>query len=143
MKYLITVFQSFPTLCDPMDCSMPCFTVLHHLPEIAQTHVHWSVMPSSHFILLGSLLPLPTIFSSIRVFSNESAVYIRWPKYQSFSFSISPSNEYSGLISFRIWLLWSLSHSKDSQESSVQFKSINSLAVNLLYGPTLTFVHAY
>ena len=64
-----------------------------------------SVMPSNHLILCHPLLPLPSIFPSIRVFSNESALYIRWPKYWSFSFSISPSNEYSGLISFRMdWL---------------------------------------
>ena len=89
------------TLCDPMDCSTSAFLVLHYLPEFAQTHVHWvsDAIQSSHPLLP---LPLPSIFPSIRVFSNESALHIRWPKYQSFSFTISPSNEYSGLISFRI-----------------------------------------
>ena len=90
-----------PTLCDPMDFSTPSFPVLHHLPEFAQTHVHWvsdaiqpsrPLSPSSPFAL--SVLP------SIRVFPNELALQIRWPTYWSFSFS--PSNEYSGLISFRI-----------------------------------------
>ena len=90
-----------PTLCDPMDCSMPGFPVLHYLKLMSME----SVMPSNHLILCRPLLLLPSIFPSIRVFSSESALCIRWPKYWSFSFSISPSNEYSGLISFRIdWL---------------------------------------
>ena len=93
------------TLCDPMDCSTPGFPVHHHLPELAQTHVFESVMPSSHLILCLPLLLLPSIFPSIRVFSNQSVLRIRWPKFWSFSFGISPSKEYSGLISFRIdWL---------------------------------------
>ena len=71
--------------------------------EFTQTHVHESVMPSNHFILCHPLLLLPSIFPSSRVFSNESVLRIRWPKYWSYSFSISPSNEYSGLISFRIY----------------------------------------
>ena len=92
-------------LCDPMDCSMPGFPVHHQLPEFIRTHVHWSVMPSIYLILCHPLLLLPSIFCSIRVFSNESVIWIRWLKYWSFSFSISPSNEYSGLISFRMdWL---------------------------------------
>ena len=85
-----SVAQSCPTLCDSMDCSMPGLPVPHHLLEFAQVHVHC--------IGIHPLL-LPSIFPSIRGFSNESAVCIRWPKYCSFSFSISPSNEYSGLIS--------------------------------------------
>ena len=88
------------TLCDPMNCSTPGFPV-HHLPELAQAHVHW-VGDSVHLILYCPPLFLPSIFPSIRVFSNESVLCIRWPKYWSFSFSISPSSEYSGLISFRI-----------------------------------------
>ena len=87
--------------CKPMNCSTPGFPVLHHLPELSQTHVHWvgdAIQPSHP---LSSRSPLPSIFPSIRIFSNESALCIRWPKYCSFSFSISPSNEYSGLISFR------------------------------------------
>ena len=79
---------------------MPGFSVLHHLPEPAQTIE--SVMPSNHLILCRPLLLLPSIFPRIRVFSKVLALHIRWPKYWSFSFSISPSSEYSGLISFRI-----------------------------------------
>ena len=98
-----SVTQSCPTLCDPMDCNMPGFPVLHYLPpELTQTHVHWAVMPSNHFFFCCPLLLLPLIFPSIRVFSNESVLHIRWPKGWSFSFSISSSNKYSGLISFRI-----------------------------------------
>ena len=85
-----------------MDCSTPGFPVLCHLPDLAQTQSIESVMPSNHLILCRPLLLLPSIFPSIMVFSNESALHIRWSKYWSFSFSISPSNEYSGLISFRI-----------------------------------------
>ena len=89
-------------LCDPMDCSLPDFPVLHHLLEFAQIHVHWvsdAIQPPHP---LSSPLLLPWIFPSIRVFPNESALRITWPKYWSFSFMISPSNEYSGSISFRI-----------------------------------------
>ena len=86
-----------------MDCSMPDFPDLHHFLELLKLMSTQSVMPSSHFILCCSLLLLPSIFPSIRVFSNELALPIRWPKYWSFSFSsISPSSEYSGLISSRI-----------------------------------------
>ena len=85
-----------------MDCSTPGFPVYQQLLELAQTHVHPTI--SSSVILYPLLLP-PSIFPSIRIFSNESVLCIRWPKYWSFSFSISPFNEYSGLISFRIdWL---------------------------------------
>ena len=96
-----SVSQSCPTLCNPMDCRTPGFPVHHQLPELAQTHVHQVMMPSNHLILCHLLLLPPSIFPSIRVFSNESVLCIRWPKYWSFSFSISPFNEYSGLISFR------------------------------------------
>ena len=92
--------KSFLTLCNPVDCSMPCFPILHYLLEFAQTHVHWAgdaIQPSHP---LCPLLFLTSIFPSIRVFSNELAPCIRWPK--DWSFSISPSNEYSELISFRI-----------------------------------------
>ena len=81
---------------------MPGFPVLHHFLELAQTHIEL-VMPSNHLILCRPLLFPPSIFLSIRVFSKESALRIRWPKYWSFRFNISPSNEYSGLISFRIY----------------------------------------
>ena len=89
------------TLCEPMDHSMPDLPVLHHLLELAQTHIHWVGDTSSHLILSCPLL-MPLIFPSIRVFSNESAPRIKWLKYWSFSFSRGPSNEYSGLISLRI-----------------------------------------
>ena len=98
-----------------------------------------SVMPSNHLILCHPLLLLPSIFPSIRVFSNESVPHIRWPKYWSFSFSINPSNEYSGLISFRIdWL--DFLAVRDSQKSSPrpQFKFICSSGLSFLCGPTLT-----
>ena len=80
----------------PMDCSMPGFPVLNHLLELAQTRSSDSVMPSNHLFLCRPLLLLPSIFPSIRVFSSESALHIRWPKYWIFSFSISPSSECSG-----------------------------------------------
>ena len=109
-----------------------------------------SVMPSNHLLLCRPLLLLPSIIPSIRVFSNESALCIRWPKYWSFSFIISPFNEYSGLIPFRMdWLdllaVQGLSlRVQDSQESSTpQFKSINSSVLSFLYGPTLTSMHDY
>ena len=89
-----SVRKACMTLCNPMDCSIPGSSVLHCLPEFSQNHVH--------LILCYSLLLLPSIFPSIRVFSNESALCIRWPKYWRFSFSISLSNENSGLVSFRI-----------------------------------------
>ena len=94
--------QSCPTLCDPMDCSTPGFPVHHQLPKYIKLMPIESVMSSNHLILCRLPLLLPSIFPSIRVFSSESALRIRWPKYWSFSFSISPSNEYSGLISFKM-----------------------------------------
>ena len=100
--FCCSVAQSCPTLCNPMDCSSPGFPVLHHLPDFAHTYVHGVRDPSNHLVHCRSLLLLPSIFPSIRVFSNESALHIRCPKDWSFSFNISPSNEYSGLISFRI-----------------------------------------
>ena len=95
-----SVTQLCPTICDPMDCSIPGFPVHPQFLELAQTHVHKSIMPSKHLILCCPPLLLPSIFLSIRVFSNESVLHITWPKYWS-CFSVSPSNEYSGLISFR------------------------------------------
>ena len=97
--------QSHLTLCDPMDCSTPGLPVHHQLPEPTQTnvqHISDAILPP---ILCHPLLLLPSIFLTIRGFSNESVLRIRWPKYWSFNFSISPSNEYSVLISFKIdWL---------------------------------------
>ena len=93
------------TLCDGMDCSMPGFPVHHQLPELTQTHVHWVGDATQPSHPLSSLILPPSIFPSINTFSNESALCIRWPKYWSFSFNISTSNEHSGLISFRMdWL---------------------------------------
>ena len=94
--------QSCLNFCSPMDCSTPGLPVHHQFPEFTQTLSLESVMPSNHLILCRPLLLLPSVFPSIRVFSKESVLHIRWPKYWSFSFSISPSNEYSGLISFRM-----------------------------------------
>ena len=96
-----SVTQLCLTLCSPMDCSTPGFPVLHYLLETAQTPVHQVSDASNHLILCFPLL-LPSIFPIITVLSNELTLCIRWPKYWSFSFSISPSKEYSGLISFRI-----------------------------------------
>ena len=94
--------KSCLTLCDPMDCSTPGFPVLHHLLEAATTYVHRvsdAIQPSHP---LSPPCPLPSVFSSIRVFSNELAPHVKWSKYWSFIFSISPSRKYSGFISFRI-----------------------------------------
>ena len=93
------VAQSYLILWDPMDCSPPRSSVPNSLLRFMSIE---SVMPSNHFILCRPLLLLPSVFPSSRVFSNESALRIRWPKYWSFSFNASPSNEYSGLISFRM-----------------------------------------
>ena len=87
---------------DPMDCSMPSFTVLHIPWNLLRLMPIESTMPSNHLIHCFPLVPLPSIFPSIRIFSNEIALCIRWPKYQNLNFSISPSNEYTGLIFFRV-----------------------------------------
>ena len=100
-----SVTQSCPTLCHPVNHSTPGLPVHHHLPEFTQTHVQWvddAIQPSHPRRPLFLLPPIPP---SIRVFSNESTLRMRWPKYWSFSFSISPSREHAGLISFRMdWL---------------------------------------
>ena len=103
-----------------------------------------SMMPSNHLIFCHPLLLLPSVFPSIRVLSSELTLCIRWSKYCSFSFSISPSNEYSGLISFRMDCLYFLAVQETLKSSPApQFKSINSSMLSLLYGPTLTSVHDY
>jgi len=131
----------YPTLCNPKSHSTPGLPVHHQLPESTHTMSIKSMMPSNDLNLYRPLLLLPSIFPSIRVVSNESALRIRWTKYWSFSFSISPSNEHPGLISFRMDCLDLLA----VQESSLtpQFKSINSLALSFLYSPTLTSIHDY
>ena len=144
MLQFSSVAQLYPTLCNPMDCSMPGFPVFTISRSLFKPMSIESVMPSNHLILCRLLLLLPSIFSNIRVFSNESVLHIRWPKYWSFSFSVSPSNEYSGLISFRInW--FDLCYPRASQESfpAPQFKSINSSALSFLYSPTLISIHEY
>ena len=97
-----SVAQSCPTLCNPMNNSKPGFPALTNSQSLLKLMSIVSVMPSNHLILCRPLLLQPSILPSIRVFSNESALLIRWPKYWSFSYSISPSSEYSGLISFRM-----------------------------------------
>ena len=100
-----SVAQSCLTLCDPMDCCMPGSVSITNSQSILKLMSTESVMPSNHLILCHPLLLPPSIFPSIKVFSIESVLCIRWPKYWSFSFSINLSNEYSGLISFRMdWL---------------------------------------
>ena len=100
-----SVAKSCLTLCDLMACSTPVFPVLHYVPEFAQIHIQWFCDAILSSYPLPPLILLPSVFPSIRVFSNESVLCIRWPKYGGFSLSNSPSNEYSGLISFRIdWL---------------------------------------
>ena len=102
---IISVAQSCPTLCDPMNCSMPGLPVHPNSRSSPRLMPIESLMPSSHFILCRPLLLLPPIPPSITVFSKESTLHMRWPKYWSFSFSISPSKEIPGLISFRMdWL---------------------------------------
>ena len=91
-----------PTLCNPMDCNRPGFPALHHLLEFAQTHVHCFSDASNHLVLCHPFLLLPSIFPSLEVFSSESDICIMWPKYWSLSSSISPFNDYSWLVSFRV-----------------------------------------
>jgi len=128
-----SVAQSCLTLCNPMDCSMPGFPVHHQHPEFAQTHVFKSVMPSNLLILCRPLLLLPSIFPRIRVFTNEPVFCIQWPKNWSFSFSISPSNEYSGLVSFRIdgLDLAVQGLSRVLSNTTVQFSSVAQLCPTL------------
>ena len=137
-----------PTLCDLKDFSMPGFSVYHYwvnsrsLLKLMSIEV---VMPSNNLILCCPLVLLPSVFPRIRVFSNESVLHIRWPKYWSFSFSISPSNEYSGQISFRMdWfdllavqgILKSLLQHHSSEASILRCSAF-------FYGPTLTSIYNY
>ena len=137
-----SVIQSCPTLCDPMNRSTPGLPVHHQLLSSPKLMCIELVMPSSHLILCHPLFLLFPIPPSIRVFSNESTLRMRWSKYRSFSFSISPSNEHPGLISFRMdWLdllavQWTL-----KSLLQYQFRSINSSALSFLHSPTLTPIH--
>jgi len=142
--YFTSVAQSCPTLCNPMDCNTPGFPVHHQLPELAQTHVpsNWWCHPttSSSVISFSHLQSFPASgpFQMSQFFSSCGQSI-------GVSFSISPSNEHSGLISFRINWFDLLTVLRDSQESSPtpQFKSINSLALSFLYSSTLTSMHDY
>ena len=118
------------------------FTISRNLLKLVSIE---SVIPSNRLILCRPLLLLPSIFSSIRVFSNELTVHIMWPNYWSFSFSISSSNEYSELISLRIdWFdLLAVQGTLKESSPAPQFESISSSALSLLYGPTLTSIHDY
>ena len=132
-----SVAQSCPTLCDPMNCSMPCLRLCTNSWSLLKLMSIESVMPSNHLILCRPLILLPSIFPSIRVFSSGSVLCIGWPMYWRFSFGISPSNEYSGLISFRMdWLdLLAVQGTLESSPTP-QFKRINPSALSLLHSPT-------
>ena len=124
-----------------MDCSILGFAIHHQLLELSHTHVDRvsdAIQPSHP---LSSPTPLPSIFPSIRVFSNESVLRIRRPKNWSFNFSISLPNKYSGLISFRIEWFDLLAVQVTSNSPTPEFKGINSLPLSFLYGPSLTYIH--
>ena len=139
-----SVTQPCPTLHDIIDCSKPGFPVHQKLQSLFKLMSIESVKPSNHLIISRSFLLLPLIFPSIRVFSNELALHIRWPKYWSFSFSIIlPMNIQDRFpLGLTGWI--SLSP-EDPEESSAtqQFKSINSSVFSLLYGTTITSIHDY
>ena len=138
-----SVAQSCLTLCDPMKCSTPASLSITNSRNLLRLMSIESVMPSSHLILCRPLLLLPPNPPSIRVFSNESTLRMRWPKYWSFSFSISLSSEHPGLISFRMdWLdLLAVQGTLKESSPTPQFKSINSLALSFLQSPTVTSLH--
>ena len=143
LPILIQLLSRVPIFATPWTAACQAslsFTISQNLLKLTSIE---SVMPSNHLILCRPLLLLPSTFPSIRVFSNESALHIRWPKTWSFSFSISPSSEYSGLVSFRIDSFDLLAAQGTLKESSPtpQFKSINSSALSLLHSPTLTSIH--
>ena len=135
-----SVAQSCPTLCDPMNRSTPGLLVHHQLPEFTQTHIHWVVMPPSHLILCRPLLLLPP---SIRVFSNESTLRMRWPKVLEFQLQHHSFQRNPRANLLQNGLDGSPCSPRDSQKSSPtpQFKSINSLALSFLHNPTLTSIH--
>ena len=140
--YISSVAQSCPTLCDPMNCNTPGLPVHHQLPEFIKLKSIESVMPSSHLILCHPLLLLPPIPPSIRVFSNESTLLMRSPKYWSFSFSIIPSKEIPGLISFRMdWL--DLLAVQGTLKSLLQYHSSKASILPRLAFFTVQLSHPY
>ena len=135
-----SVTQSCPTLCDPMNPARQASLSITNSQSPPKLMSIKSVMPSNHLILCRPLLPLPSIFHSIRVFSNESALLVRWPKYWSFSFNISPSNEHQDWSPLG-WTGWISLQSKGLESSPTpQFKSINSSVLSFLYRPALTSI---
>ena len=143
---LLVLFKSCLTLCDPLDCSTPGSSVLHYFLKFAQNSCPLSQW--CHLTISSSAVPFSFCLQSLPALGSFPmtwlALYIRWPKYWSFSFSISPFNEYSGLNSFRIDWVWPPCSPSNSRESSpAQFENINSLALSLLYGPTLISIHDY
>ena len=139
-----SVAQLCLTLCNPMNTAWQAssLSVTNSWTLLKLMSIE-SVVPSSHLILCCPLLP-PSVFTSIRIFSNESVLHIRWPTYWSFNFSINPSNEYSGLISFKIGWFDLLAVQRTLKSSPTpQFKSISSSVLSFLYSPTLTSIHDY
>ena len=131
------------TLCDPIDCSTPGFPITNSWSLLKLKSIK-SVMPCNHLILCRPLLLLPSILPNIQVFSNESVLCIRWPKYWSFTFSISPSSEYSGLISLQLTSLISMQSKGLSRVfSNITDQKHQFLAPRFLYSPTLTSIHDY
>ena len=137
------VAQSCLTLFDLVDCSTPGFHVHHQLQRLLKLMSIEFLMPSNHLILCHPLPLLPSIFPSIRIFPNESALCIRCPKFWSFSFSISPSNEYSGLISFRIDRFDLPAVQRTLKRLLQHLSSKPSILPHFLYSPTLTSIHDY
>ena len=140
-----SVAQSCSTVCNPMDCCTQQISLsITNSWSLFKLMSIESVMPSNHLILCHPLFLPPSIFPSIRVFSNESVLRIRWSKYWSFSFSISPSNEYSELTSFRMdWLDLHTVQVTLKSSPTPQFRSINSSVLSFLYSPALTSIHDY
>ena len=139
-----SVAQSCPTFATPWTAACQASLSITNSQSLHRLVSIESVMPSNHLILCRPLLLLPSIFPSISLFSSESVLCIRWPKYWSFSFSISPSNQYSGLIPFRMnWLDLLAVQGTLKSSPTPQFKSISSLAPSFLYSPTITSIHDY
>ena len=134
--------QSCPTLCTPWTAAhQASLSITNSRTSLKLMSIEW-VMPPKHLILCCPFLLLPSVFPSIRVFSNESTLCIRWPKYWSFSFSIGPSNEHPELISFRMdWLDRLAGQGTLESCPTPQFKSINSSVLSFLHSPTLTSIH--